>query len=156
MLWRCGIQHDCRCNTMGLAIKFKITTASNSTEVSSLTRSPASAVMQFVFGVLGNLIAIIVLITANKKHKWRPFYRLVLGLGLMVWGFWWFFQQFFFDLLQISRSIFVSARTTLSCSYSYWHHLQWLSAQCLLTVLWLFCIHIATIGLWRKIEQISR
>lgn len=81
-LLRFGIQHNCHCNTMELAIKFEITTASNSTEVSSLSRSSTPAVLQFVLGVLGNLIAIIVLITARKKHKWRPFYRLVLGLTL--------------------------------------------------------------------------
>lgn len=67
---------------MDLAIKFEITTASNSTEVSSTSRSPTPAALQFVFGVLGNLIAIIALFTAKKKHKWRPFYRLVLGLTL--------------------------------------------------------------------------
>nr|XP_019920812.2 prostaglandin E2 receptor EP4 subtype [Crassostrea gigas] len=67
---------------MDLTIKFEITSASNSTEVSSPSRSSTPAVLQFVFGVLGNLIAIVVLITARKKHKWRPFYRLVFGLTL--------------------------------------------------------------------------
>ncbi|KAK3089756.1 hypothetical protein FSP39_006250 [Pinctada imbricata] len=38
--------------------------------------------LQFAFGVIGNFIALIVLFKSSKRHKWKPFYRLVGGLAL--------------------------------------------------------------------------
>ena len=40
----------------------------------------------FVFGVVGNAIALSVLICSAKTHKWRPFYRLVCGLAISDGG----------------------------------------------------------------------
>ncbi|XP_052684385.1 prostaglandin E2 receptor EP4 subtype-like [Crassostrea angulata] len=71
---------------MDLEKEFEISTASNSTDGPAISGSSMPAALQFVFGVLGNLIAIIALFTARKKHKWRPFYRLVLGLALTDGG----------------------------------------------------------------------
>lgn len=75
---------------MDLAIKFEIPSASNSTEVSSLSRSSTPTILQFVFGVLGNLIAIIVFITARKNQKMETVlqtsfrYNLSGGLGILL------------------------------------------------------------------------
>lgn len=40
----------------------------------------------FVFGVVGNAIALCVLCVSSKTHKWRPFYRLVCGLAISDGG----------------------------------------------------------------------
>ena len=42
--------------------------------------------LQFGLGVIGNLIALVVLVTSAKSHKWKPFYRLVGGLALTDGG----------------------------------------------------------------------
>lgn len=42
--------------------------------------------LQFALGVVGNLIALVVLVTSAKSHKWKPFYRLVGGLALTDGG----------------------------------------------------------------------
>ncbi|XP_060077480.1 prostaglandin E2 receptor EP4 subtype-like [Ylistrum balloti] len=44
--------------------------------------SPASTAVQFTFGVIGNLLAIFVLVRSAKSHKWRVFYRLVGALAV--------------------------------------------------------------------------
>ncbi|XP_033736824.1 prostaglandin E2 receptor EP4 subtype-like isoform X2 [Pecten maximus] len=44
--------------------------------------SPASTAIQFTFGVIGNLLAIFVLVRSAKSHKWRVFYRLVGALAV--------------------------------------------------------------------------
>ena len=40
------------------------------------------AVIMFLFGAIGNLIAITFLCMSKKRHLWRPFYRLVGSLAL--------------------------------------------------------------------------
>ncbi|XP_061166343.1 prostaglandin E2 receptor EP4 subtype-like [Saccostrea echinata] len=42
--------------------------------------------LQFAFGVIGNAIALVVLIFSSKNHQWRPFYRLVCGLAITDGG----------------------------------------------------------------------
>ncbi|OWF56349.1 prostaglandin E2 receptor EP4 subtype-like isoform X1 [Mizuhopecten yessoensis] len=44
--------------------------------------SPTSTAIQFTFGVIGNLLAIFVLVRSAKSHKWRVFYRLVGALAV--------------------------------------------------------------------------
>lgn len=58
---------------------------SNLTE-SKVWESAVPPAMQFALGVIGNLIALIVLVTSAKSHKWRPFYRLVGGLAVTDGG----------------------------------------------------------------------
>ena len=41
---------------------------------------PTSSAIQFTLGVLGNLIAMFVLLKNANEHKWRTFYRLVASL----------------------------------------------------------------------------
>ncbi|XP_062582824.1 prostaglandin E2 receptor EP4 subtype-like [Saccostrea cucullata] len=41
---------------------------------------------QFILGVAENAIALVVLIISRKRHQWKPFYRLVLGLALTDGG----------------------------------------------------------------------
>lgn len=59
--------------------------SSNSTE-HHMWEPAAPAALQFAFGVIGNAIALVVLNLSSKKHKWRPFYRLVCGLALTDGG----------------------------------------------------------------------
>jgi hypothetical protein len=40
----------------------------------------------FIFGVIGNAIALTVLCCSAKTHKWRPFYRYVCGLAISDGG----------------------------------------------------------------------
>ncbi|XP_048764526.2 thromboxane A2 receptor-like [Ostrea edulis] len=40
----------------------------------------------FIFGVVGNAIALTVLCCSAKTHKWRPFYRYVCGLAISDGG----------------------------------------------------------------------
>lgn len=63
-----------------------VLTALNTTEDTVKLESTIPPVLQFMFGVFGNLIAVIVLISSRKKHKWKPFYRLVAGLTLTDGG----------------------------------------------------------------------
>ena len=55
------------------------TTAANTTRIWESAWPPG---LQFFFGVVGNLIALIVLCSSSKRHKWKPFYRLVGALAL--------------------------------------------------------------------------
>ena len=55
------------------------TTKENTTKIWESAWPPG---LQFFFGVVGNLIALIVLCSSSKRHKWKPFYRLVGGLAL--------------------------------------------------------------------------
>eukprot|EP00105_Crassostrea_gigas_P035463 XP_019919611.1 PREDICTED: prostaglandin E2 receptor EP4 subtype-like isoform X1 [Crassostrea gigas] len=55
----------------------------NQTKVWESAVPPA---LQFAFGVVGNLIALGVLVKSAKYHKWKPFYRLVGGLALTDGG----------------------------------------------------------------------
>eukprot|EP00105_Crassostrea_gigas_P029855 XP_011451921.1 PREDICTED: prostaglandin E2 receptor EP4 subtype [Crassostrea gigas] len=43
-------------------------------------------ILLFLFGVFGNLAALIVLCFRSKIHEWRPFYRFVLGLAITDGG----------------------------------------------------------------------
>lgn len=60
---------------------------SNSTDNSTgVWESAVPPSLQFVFGVLGNTIALVVLKLSAKTHQWRPFYRLVAALALTDGG----------------------------------------------------------------------
>ncbi|XP_048759630.2 thromboxane A2 receptor-like [Ostrea edulis] len=66
-----------------------VTTTTNTSNITIEPRIWESAVppaLQFVLGVAGNLIALIALVTSRKRHKWKPFYRLVAGLALTDGG----------------------------------------------------------------------
>ncbi|XP_052689353.1 prostaglandin E2 receptor EP4 subtype-like [Crassostrea angulata] len=58
---------------------------SNTTQY-NVWESVMPPVLQFAWGVGGNLIALIVLVKTVKSHKWRPFYRFVGGLALTDGG----------------------------------------------------------------------
>ncbi|KAK3088378.1 hypothetical protein FSP39_018442 [Pinctada imbricata] len=38
--------------------------------------------LQFLFGSGGNILAIVILVISSKRHRWKPFYRLVLALAI--------------------------------------------------------------------------
>lgn len=60
---------------------------SNSTDNSTgVWESAVPPSLQFIFGVLGNAIALVVLKLSAKTHQWRPFYRLVAALALTDGG----------------------------------------------------------------------
>ncbi|XP_048752933.1 prostaglandin E2 receptor EP4 subtype-like [Ostrea edulis] len=65
--------------------KMNTTNSSNSTE-DHMWESSVPPALQFAFGVIGNAIALVVLILSSKDHQWRPFYRLVFGLALTDGG----------------------------------------------------------------------
>lgn len=46
----------------------------------------APVTLLFFFGVVGNIIAVLVLFCSAKTHKWRPFYKLVCGLAISDGG----------------------------------------------------------------------
>ncbi|XP_062586185.1 prostaglandin E2 receptor EP4 subtype-like [Saccostrea cucullata] len=46
----------------------------------------APVTLLFIFGVVGNAIALTVLCCSAKTHKWRPFYRFVCGLAISDGG----------------------------------------------------------------------
>ncbi|XP_061182474.1 prostaglandin E2 receptor EP4 subtype-like [Saccostrea echinata] len=62
------------------------TSTFNMTKEPKIWESTVPPVLQFVLGVIGNLIALIALVGARKRHKWRPFHRLVAGLALTDGG----------------------------------------------------------------------
>ncbi|XP_061183477.1 prostaglandin E2 receptor EP4 subtype-like [Saccostrea echinata] len=62
------------------------TVQQNSTSDQKMWESAIPPALQFGFGVIGNIIALVVLVTSSKKHKWRPFYRLVGGLAMTDGG----------------------------------------------------------------------
>lgn len=67
------------------------TEAVNSTTLPTLTtthiyENAAPVTLLFVFGVVGNCIALSVLCCSAKTHKWRPFYRFVCGLAISDGG----------------------------------------------------------------------
>lgn len=66
-------------------VSHNTTTDSNSTE-ERMWESAIPPAMQFGFGVIGNIIALVVLVMSSKTHKWRPFYRLVGGLAVTDGG----------------------------------------------------------------------
>lgn len=66
-------------------VSHNTTTDSNSTE-ERMWESAIPPAMQFGFGVIGNIIALVVLVMSSKTHKWRPFYRLVAGLAVTDGG----------------------------------------------------------------------
>lgn len=71
---------------MGQSTVIYAPTASNTTKDTAKLESTIPPVLQFLFGVTGNIIAFIVLFSSRKKHKWKPFYRLVAGLALTDGG----------------------------------------------------------------------
>lgn len=52
----------------------------------SVWESPVPPVLQFVFGVLGNFMALLILVCNSPSHRWHPFYKLVAGLALTDGG----------------------------------------------------------------------
>nr|XP_022336532.1 prostaglandin E2 receptor EP4 subtype-like [Crassostrea virginica] len=56
----------------------------NSTQ--RIWESSVPPALQFAFGVIGNAIALVVLVLSAKTHRWRPFYRLVCGLAVTDGG----------------------------------------------------------------------
>ena len=60
--------------------------SSNLTTKAKVWESAIPPALQFALGVIGNLIALVVLVTSAKSHKWKPFYRLVGGLALTDGG----------------------------------------------------------------------
>lgn len=66
-------------------VSHNTTTDSNSTK-ERMWESAIPPAMQFGFGVIGNIIALVVLVMSSKTHKWRPFYRLVGGLAVTDGG----------------------------------------------------------------------
>lgn len=55
---------------------------SNTTNMFLSAPSSATVISMFVCGVLGNLLAIFVLVRTSKRHKWKNFYRLVGALSI--------------------------------------------------------------------------
>ncbi|XP_065936068.1 prostaglandin E2 receptor EP4 subtype [Magallana gigas] len=55
---------------------------SNSTDETVVSESIVPPSLQYLFGVSGNLIAIILLYRSSGRHKWKPFYRLVGALAI--------------------------------------------------------------------------
>ncbi|XP_062600091.1 prostaglandin E2 receptor EP4 subtype-like [Saccostrea cucullata] len=54
---------------------------SNTTE-ETISESIIPPTLQYLFGVLGNIMAIFLLCKTSSKHKWKPFYRLVCCLAI--------------------------------------------------------------------------
>ncbi|XP_062586182.1 prostaglandin E2 receptor EP4 subtype-like isoform X1 [Saccostrea cucullata] len=52
----------------------------------SLVTNAIPAYLVFVFGVGGNVVALVVLLVTAKTHKWKPFYRYVCGLAITDGG----------------------------------------------------------------------
>jgi prostaglandin E receptor 4 len=52
----------------------------------SVWESAVPPSLQFAFGVIGNAIALLVLIWTSSSHKWQTFYRLVGGLAMTDGG----------------------------------------------------------------------
>ena len=52
------------------------------TEHEKISESIYPPALQFAFGVVGNIIALGILLKKSKEHKWKPFYRLVGGLAI--------------------------------------------------------------------------
>ncbi|XP_061166024.1 prostaglandin E2 receptor EP4 subtype-like [Saccostrea echinata] len=48
--------------------------------------SMVPATLLLVFGITGNVLALIILCSSTKTHKWRPFYRFVCGLAITDGG----------------------------------------------------------------------
>nr|XP_022318323.1 prostaglandin E2 receptor EP4 subtype-like [Crassostrea virginica] len=48
--------------------------------------SPAPASLLLFFGVVGNILALIILCCSARSHKWRPFYCFVCGLAITDGG----------------------------------------------------------------------
>ncbi|XP_062576038.1 prostaglandin E2 receptor EP4 subtype-like [Saccostrea cucullata] len=70
-------------------LKMTASNSSTSGESNSSTyiwESAVPPILQFAFGVIGNAIALVVLILSSKNHQWRPFYRLVFGLAITDGG----------------------------------------------------------------------
>ena len=57
-------------------------TNSNVTGVRKPKPQLAVAVVMFLFGAIGNIIALLFLFSSRKRHKWKPFFRLVGSLAL--------------------------------------------------------------------------
>ncbi|MBN3300353.1 PE2R4 protein, partial [Amia calva] len=54
----------------------------NNTTLGTIPRDPSIPVIMFIFGVVGNLIAIVVLCKSRKEQKETTFYTLVCGLAV--------------------------------------------------------------------------
>ncbi|XP_052718062.1 prostaglandin E2 receptor EP4 subtype-like [Crassostrea angulata] len=61
---------------------FNISDNSNSTDKTVVSESIVPPILQYFFGVSGNLIAMILLCRSSGRHKWKPFYRLVGCLAI--------------------------------------------------------------------------
>ncbi|XP_061166021.1 prostaglandin E2 receptor EP4 subtype-like [Saccostrea echinata] len=56
-----------------------------STEIPSI-RDSVPVILLFIFGVFGNLAALLTLCSRSNSHEWRPFYRFVCGLAVTDGG----------------------------------------------------------------------
>lgn len=54
----------------------------SNSSVDTVSESWVPPVLQFLFGVVGNSAALLILVCNSPTHKWSPFYRLVGGLAL--------------------------------------------------------------------------
>ncbi|XP_061166018.1 prostaglandin E2 receptor EP4 subtype-like [Saccostrea echinata] len=63
-----------------------LSTSQNLTTTTHVYENIVPVTLLFVFGVVGNAIALFVLCYSAKNHKWRPFYRLVCGLAISDGG----------------------------------------------------------------------
>ncbi|XP_048764529.2 prostaglandin E2 receptor EP4 subtype-like [Ostrea edulis] len=61
---------------------YTVSTLSSNAAVSNVV----PAYLLFVFGVGGNIFALVVLLLTAKTHNWRPFYRFVCGLAITDGG----------------------------------------------------------------------
>ncbi|KAK3088920.1 hypothetical protein FSP39_025491 [Pinctada imbricata] len=57
-------------------------TSSQSFVTQKINESIVPPSLQFLFGSGGNIIAIVILFVTSKRHKWKPFQRLVSALAL--------------------------------------------------------------------------
>ncbi|XP_061196138.1 prostaglandin E2 receptor EP4 subtype-like [Saccostrea echinata] len=66
--------------------ELNVSNITNLTIVTKIWESMVPPAFQFVLGVAGNAIAVVSLVLSRKRHKWKPFYRLVRGLALTDGG----------------------------------------------------------------------
>lgn len=74
--------HSFSNNMDGLTKTDNITWPTVNTTTNQKATVPITSVVSFTLGVLGNILAIIVLVRFKKKHKWGIFSRFVIALAL--------------------------------------------------------------------------
>ena len=68
--------------SFGNSTVFSFANNTNGTTKIFIKPSPVPSAITFTLGVVGNVIAIIVLFKASKRHKWNVFYRFVTALAI--------------------------------------------------------------------------